>query len=234
MSRISIIVPVLNDAESLRLQQPFFDAARTRGHEVIVVDGGSCDRSLDLASTIGAQVVSSERGRAPQMNAGAEAAGGQLLLFLHADTRIDVQALEQLWAERERRGDSLWGRFDVRLNGEHWLYRVIETMMNLRSRFTAIATGDQAMFVSRALFERVGGFPRIALMEDVALSKQLRKLAPPLCLKARALTSTRRWDENGIIATVLLMWRLRLGYFLGVDPARLAQIYYRTEINSRR
>ncbi len=234
MTRISVIIPVWNDAECLDSQRPLLRALQAQGHEVIVVDGGSRDGSRDLAREITPNVVDCERGRALQMNAGAAAAGGDLLLFLHADTRLDPRALEPLVAQRERRGDAFWGRFDVRLDGDHWLYRMIETMMNLRSRITGIATGDQAICVSRALFQQVGGFPRIPLMEDVALSKRLRKFARPVCLRPRVVTSARRWARHGIVATTLLMWRLRLSYFLGADPARLARIYYDPEIDTGR
>lgn len=227
MLRISVIIPVLNDAERLEAQRSWLDAVPAQGHEIVIVDGGSCDHSRKIAAEITARALDCDRGRALQMNAGAEAARGDLLLFLHADTRLGAHALESLLGQVRECGDEFWGRFDVRLDGEHWLYRVIETMMNLRSRLTGIATGDQAMFVSRALFHRVGGFPRIPLMEDVALSKRLRRCAAPVCLRQRAVASTRRWARHGILETTLLMWRLRLSYFFGADPARLARIYYR-------
>ncbi len=226
MSQISVIIPVLNDAESLEAQRRWLDNAQTQGHEIIVVDGGSRDHSRKIAAEFTPRVLDSDRGRAPQMNTGAQAARGDLLLFLHADTRLGAHALESLLGQVRNCGDEFWGRFDVRLDGEHRLYRVIETMMNLRSRLTGISTGDQAMFVSRALFDRVGGFPRIPLMEDVALSKRLRKCAAPVCLRQRAVASTRRWARHGILKTTLLMWRLRLSYYFGADPARLARIYY--------
>lgn len=232
MTRISVIIPVLNDAAILQSHGPALRALQARGHEVVVVDGGSRDDSLRVAREITSRVLGSDRGRALQMNAGAEAAEGDLLLFLHADTQLEPGALQSLLAEGARRGDVFWGRYDVRLDGDHWLYRVIETMMNLRARFTGIATGDQAMCVSRALFRRVGGFPRIPLMEDVALSKRLRRCAAPACLKPRVVASARRWARHGIVATTLLMWRLRLSYFLGADPARLARLYYGPEIDS--
>lgn len=234
MSRISVIVPVLNDAERLGALRPLLGEVQALGHQVIVVDGGSRDDSRRVALEITPTVIEGARGRALQMNAGAAAAEGDLLLFLHADTRLQSGALETLLARRERRGDTFWGRFDVRLDGGHWLYRIIERMMNLRSRLTGIATGDQAICVSRALFERVGCFPRIPLMEDVALSRQLRKHAKPVRLLPPVVVSTRRWANNGIVATTLLMWRLRLSYFLGVDPTRLARIYYGPEANSGR
>ena len=205
MSRISIVVPVLNDAESLGGLRHLLGEAQATGHQVLVVDGGSRDGSRRLAREITPAVIDSERGRALQMTAAAAAANGDLLLFLHADTQLQSGALQTLAARHERLGDAFWGRFDVRLDGNHWLYRVIETMMNLRSRLTGIATGDQGIFVARALFERVGGFPRIPLMEDVALSKRLRRCAAPVCLKPPVLVSTRRWARDGIIATTLLL-----------------------------
>ncbi len=234
MSRISIIVPVLNEAERLGALRGLLGEVQALGHQVIVVDGGSSDDSRRVALEITPTVIACARGRALQMNAGAAAAEGDLLLFLHADTRLEPGALKALLARRVGRGEAFWGRFDVRLDGKRWLYRIIERMMNLRSRLTGIATGDQAICVSRALFERIGGFPPIPLMEDVALCKRLRKHARPARLLPPVVVSTRRWAQNGIIATTLLMWRLRLSYFLGVDPARLARIYYGPEADSGR
>lgn len=234
MTRISVVIPVLNDAESLAMQRPQLAQVQALGHEVIVVDGGSRDHSRRVAREITPKVIGCKRGRALQMNTGADAADGDLLVFLHADTRLDPAAIATLTALHEKRGEGFWGRFDVRLDGGHWFYRVIESMMNLRSRLTGIATGDQAICVSRALFERVGKYPRLPLMEDVALSKRLRKTAAPACLKPPVVASTRRWARDGIVRTTLLMWRLRLSYFLGADPARLARIYYGPEIDAGR
>jgi rSAM/selenodomain-associated transferase 2 len=233
VGRISIIVPVLNDAASLKSQGPLLRAFQDLGHEVIIVDGGSSDDSRGVAGDITAKVVDCAQGRGLQMNAGADVAEGDPLLFLHADTRLEPGALQSLLAQRDRCGDTFWGRFDVRLDGDHWLFRVIETMMNLRSRVTGIATGDQAICMSRELFRRVGGFPSIALMEDIAMSKRLRGCAPPVRLKPAVVTSARRWLNRGIVSTIVLMWRLRLSYFLGADPARLARIYYGPEIDTR-
>ena len=234
MSRISIIVPVLNEAERLGALRGLLGEAQSLGHQVIVVDGGSRDDSRRVALEITPAVIDCARGRALQMNAGAAAADGDLLLFLHADTRLQPGALEALLAHWKRQGEAFWGRFDVRLDGDHWLYRVIERMMNLRSRLTGIATGDQAICISRALFLRTGGFPNIPLMEDVAFCKRLRKQARPARLLPPVVVSTRRWAHDGIIATTLLMWRLRLSYFLGVDPERLARIYYGPEADRGR
>jgi rSAM/selenodomain-associated transferase 2 len=158
------------------------------------------------------------------MNAGAVAATGDVLLFLHADTRLPAEA-DRLVLDGLARSGRQWGRFDVRISGRHPLLRVVAALMNIRSRLTGIATGDQAMFVRRDLFERVGGFPAIPLMEDVAFSRAAKRVGEPLCLSPRAITSGRRWEQRGVMRTILLMWRLRLAYSLGAAPARLAHLY---------
>ncbi|HET9700977.1 MAG TPA: TIGR04283 family arsenosugar biosynthesis glycosyltransferase, partial [Burkholderiales bacterium] len=197
---------------------------RERGCEVIVVDGGSADATAEAARLLADRVMSAPRGRAHQMNAGAAAAGGRVLLFLHADTELPPDADRLIAAGLAASGRG-WGRFDVRLSGAHPLLRVVERAMNFRSRLTGICTGDQAIFVRRDLFHAVGGFPSIALMEDIALSRKLKRRGPPLCLTQPVITSSRRWEENGVLATVLTMWQLRLRYFLGADPSRLAHTY---------
>jgi len=223
-SRISIIVPVLDEAAGIAPALAALAPLRRRGHEVIVVDGGSVDGTQARARAGADRVVSAPRGRASQMNAGAALARGEVLLFLHADTRIpqdaDARVLEGLAGSTRQ-----WGRFDVRIEGESGLFPLIAFCMNLRSRATGIATGDQAMFVRREAFERAGGFPRLELMEDIALSRSLKRWSPPLCLADRAVTLGRRWERHGILRTVLLMWRLRLAFSLGVSPANLARLY---------
>lgn len=223
-SKISIIIPALNEAEGITQLLSALQRFRAKGHEVIVVDGGSNDATAQLSQALSDQVISSSRGRSRQMNDGAGAARGDVFLFLHADTHLPDEA-DKLIVERLRRDHKDWGRFDVRLSGHHLLLRLTGFIMNWRSRLTGICTGDQAIFVRRDLFEKVGGFPQIELMEDIALSKLLKKHGPPLCLKESVKTSSRRWEKNGILRTVLLMWRLRLMYFLGLSPKRLAQIY---------
>lgn len=230
MTGVSIIIPVLNEATALEARRSELEALQRLGHEVVVIDGGSDDQSLDIARAITPAVGGcTPPGRARQMNAGARRTQHGLLLFLHADTAIGAEAVAAAYQVFERRGALAWGRFDVRLQGDSWGYRVIESMMNLRSRVSGIATGDQAIFVSRTLFDEVGGFPDIPLMEDIALCKALRGRSRPTCLRQRVAPSTRRWARHGILATTVLMWRLRLAYFLGANPARLARIYYGAE-----
>jgi len=221
---ISVIVPALNEAAGIEAALAPLQSWRARGHEVIVVDGGSTDGTPERAAQLADRVVASERGRAAQQNAGAAAAGGEVFLFLHADTTLPPGADTAVLAGLERSGRG-WGRFDVRLTGRHPLLRVIGRMIGARSRVSGVATGDQAIFVRREWFARVGGFPAIPLMEDVAISKALRRLGRPLSLRERVTTSSRRWERRGIVRTVLLMWRLRLEYFLGADPAALARRY---------
>ena len=188
-----------------------------------MVDGGSSDGTAALARPLADRVIAAPRGRAVQMNAGAAAATGDVLLFLHADTRLPENA-DRLVRDGLAGSAKVWGRFDLRFDGGGLLV-LIAIMMNTRSRMTGIATGDQAMFMTRAAFERAGGFPPIVLMEDVALSARLKRIGPPLALRARATTSARRWRRQGTLRTVLLMWALRLRFFFGADPAKLARAY---------
>lgn len=222
--RLSIIIPVLNEARSLQAHLPLLQAAREAGHEVILVDGGSTDEGPALAAPLVDKLVRSPAGRALQMNAGAAQASGDLLLFLHVDTRLPegaIALLQQAFVQPAVQ----WGRFDVRLSGAHRAFRLIETMINLRSRVSGVATGDQALFLRAGLFHAIGGFPAIPLMEDVAITKTLRRLSRPLCLRERVTTSSRRWEQHGIVRTVLLMWWLRLLYVCGMSPARLRDMY---------
>jgi rSAM/selenodomain-associated transferase 2 len=219
---LSIIMPVLDEAAEIEAALQALAPYRERGVEVIVVDGGSRDATAALARPLADYVIMAPRGRSLQMNAGAAAARGDALLFLHADTNLP-EAADRLILDGLARSGRGWGRFDVRFDGG--ALALVAIMMNTRSRLTAIATGDQAMFATRAAFEAAGGFPPIALMEDVALSARLKRISRPLCLTARATTSARRWQRHGVLRTILLMWKLRLAYYFGADPVRLAQTY---------
>jgi rSAM/selenodomain-associated transferase 2 len=218
---LSIVMPVLNGAEGIVAALTALQPYRARGVEVIVADGGSSDGTPDLALPLADHVVSASRGRALQMNAGAAVARGDVLLFLHADTHLPDNA-DRLVAGGLARSGRVWGRFDVQFDSG---LRLVAWAMNTRSRLTGIATGDQAMFMTRAAFGQAGHFPAIALMEDIALSAKLRRIGRPLCLRARVTTSGQRWRNNGTLRTVILMWSLRLRYFLGADPAKLARAY---------
>jgi rSAM/selenodomain-associated transferase 2 len=216
-------VPMLNEAAGIEAALQALVPLRARGAEVIVVDGGSSDASAQRAAPLADHVLASARGRARQMNAGAAAARGELLLFLHADTRLP-DAADALLHQAVARG-AMWGRFDVRIDGRPMLLRLVAALMNRRSRLTGIATGDQAMFVRRELFRRIGGFPDQPLMEDIELSRRLRALAPPCCLRQRVVTSGRRWETRGVWRTIFLMWRLHWRYWRGESAHALAEAY---------
>jgi rSAM/selenodomain-associated transferase 2 len=218
-TRLSVIVPALNEAPAIREALEALAPLRRCGHEVIVVDGGSNDGTASLAASACDRLLLAPRGRALQMNAGALAASGDALVFLHADTRLPERADELIDTALAH---ATWGRFDVRIASSRPLLALVGCAMNLRSRLTGIATGDQAIFVRRDAFP---GFPEIPLMEDIALSRLLKRRGRPVCLRARVLTSARRWEARGVLRTIFLMWRLRLLYALGAAPQRLARHY---------
>src|SRR5271170_2019264 len=222
MRRLTIVLPVLDEAAiivgALRALAP----VRARGAEVIVVDGGSSDATRRLAQPLADRVIAAPRGRGAPMNAGAALGSGDALLFLHADTALPDNA-DRLIAEALTLRQ--WGRFDLRIAGRHPLLAVVARMINWRSRLTGIATGDQAIFVRRAAFLAVGGFPDLPLMEDIAMSRRLKTLCRPFCIAKPVVTSGRRWEHHGVLRTIFLMWRLRLAYYLGVEPDRLASRY---------
>ena len=222
--RISVIIPALNESAHLQATLECLQDLRGRGHEIIVVDGGSSDATMSLARAAADRVICSGRGRARQMNAGAEIAGGDSFWFLHADTRVPKDA-DRLINAALGSGNHSWGRFDVRLDDDGRLLRLVARLMNLRSRLTGIATGDQGLFMTRTAFVHIGGFEDIPLMEDIAASRVLRRLSRPATPRARLQTSARRWRRHGVFRTVLTMWSLRLGYFLGVPAQRLARFY---------
>ena len=224
MIRISIIVPVRNEEAVLRTTLERLQPLRADGHEVIVVDGGSDDASAGIARALADRTIVATRGRATQMNAGAAAATGDVLLFLHADSWLPADAADAIAAARSAGGR--WGRFDVTIAGRPAILRVVAWMMNARSRLTGIATGDQGIFADRAAFVDAGGYPPIELFEDIELSWVLkRRVGRPACLSQRIVTSGRRWERHGPWRTIVAMWRLRLAYALGADPARLARRY---------
>lgn len=220
---LSIVLPVLNEAAGIVATLEALQSLRAGGVDVIVVDGGSADRSVELAAPLADRVLKAPRGRASQMNAGAAVARGGMLLFLHADTRLPHGA--ERFVTQAFAGGRHWGRFDVQIDGKSALLPVVAALINRRSRLTGIATGDQAIFVSREAFVASGGFPDIPLMEDIELSRRLLRSGRPACLAARVTTSGRRWETQGVGRTILRMWWLRLRYFLGADPRRLAVEY---------
>jgi len=219
---LGIVIPVLNEADGIVATLEALQAARAAGHHLIVVDGGSQDRTLPLAAPLADRVLTAPPGRARQMNAGAAVTIDQALLFLHADTRLPAHAIDSVQAALRHRH---WGRFDVRIEGRSRMLPVVAAAMNLRSRLTGIATGDQAIFTRREAFKAAGGFADQPLMEDIELSKHLKRLGPPACLRERVITSGRRWETQGVWSTILLMWRLRFDYWRGVPAERLATRY---------
>lgn len=219
--RLSIVIPALDEAASIG---GVVAGARAQADEVIVVDGGSADGTADRAAAAGAEVIGAPRGRASQMNAGADRASGDVLLFLHADVRLPPGAGDAVRAAVA--AGARWGRFDVRLDSPRPALALVGAMMNLRSRLTSIATGDQAIFVDRALWQALDGFAPIPLMEDVEFCTRARRVARCACLRARVTVSARRWERRGVARTVVEMWAWRAAYALGVSPQRLHRLYY--------
>jgi rSAM/selenodomain-associated transferase 2 len=222
-TKLSVVIPCLNEGEQLVVLLRGLQYLRDQGHEVILVDGGS-DPPLPAAhETYVDKLLVTPPGRAIQMNRGRASSTGVLLWFLHADSEVEAGIEQGMF--KVTGSELLWGRFDVSLSGNHPLLRVVEWMMNWRSRITGIATGDQGLFMHKSLFDKVGGFPEQALMEDIEISRRLKRIVTPCCLRERLITSSRRWESAGIVATILLMWGLRLAYWLGVSPERLAGYY---------
>lgn len=221
---ISVVVPSLDEQETIASTLRPLQPLRGQDIEIIVIDGGSTDGTIELAHPLADRIERAHRGRAAQMNAGARLARGDVLLFLHADTRLPSQFVE-LVHNALSGGNRVWGRFDVRIESHRPILSIVARMMNTRSRWSGVATGDQAIFVRRSDFEQLGGFPEIALMEDIALSKALKRISWPACLSAAVVTSSRRWERHGIMRTIFLMWRLRWAYLRGVSPAKLAVKY---------
>ena len=222
-SSLSIVVPALDEAEAIETTLRALAPLRARGAEVIVADGGSADATAARALPLADRVATAPRGRARQMNAGAALASGDVLLFLHADTLLPRDADRHV--RRAVDAGAAWGRFDVRIAGRPRMLGIVAGLMNARSRWTGVATGDQAIFVRRAVFERLGGFPDQPLMEDVELTRRLREIGRPACLRVRVTTSGRRWETRGVWRTIFLMWRLRWRYWRGESPHALAEAY---------
>ena len=225
LKTISLVLPVRNEARLIREQLQRLQCYRAKGHEIIVIDGGSVDATIEQTRGLVDMCEVSAAGRSNQMNHGASEAKGDILLFLHADTELPINADECICTALTAQ-DSRWGWFDIKLSKPQLAFRVVATMMNLRARLTSVSTGDQALFVERELFQEVGGFPPLALMEDIAISKVLRRRGSPARPVGLVTTSSRRWEEYGLISTVLLMWRLRFLYFIGVKPQKLREMYY--------
>ncbi len=219
---VSIIIPVLNEEGSIKSLLQQLQVYRQQGHEVVVVDGGSTDKTVSISELLSDKVISSEAGRAVQMNNGAKQAKFDILWFLHADTLISDKTIEKI---QQALNENDWGRFNVKLSGSHILFRLIEKMMNIRSCLTGIATGDQGIFVKKHVFNTVNGYPNIPLMEDIEISKKLKLISRPVFIKKILTTSSRRWEEKGILSTVLLMWRLRFLYWVGVSANKLEAQY---------
>ncbi len=226
MDKVSIIIPVWNEEKNIAKSLQTLQSLRLLGHEVIVVDAGSSDNTPVIAHPfVDRLIIIKKKERATQQNIGAKQAKNNILLFLHADTLLPENAITLIQQAIHKK--YVWGRFNVCFTHSAWIFRIIATLMNWRSCLTGIATGDQGIFVQRDVFLQLGGFAKIPLMEDIELSQRLKSLTRPSCLKASVLTSSRRWEQQGVIKTILLMWGLRLAYFMGVSPQRLSQ-YYKT------
>jgi rSAM/selenodomain-associated transferase 2 len=223
-NRLSVIIPVLDEAGCIQATLESLQPLRSKGHEIIVVDGGSRDASISLSEPLVDHILQSSPGRATQMQAGTTVSSGDILWFLHADSNIPGHA-DSLITRSLADSKSDWGRFDITLDENHPLLRCVAWFMNQRTQLTGIATGDQGIFIRRALFDRIGGFPDVPLMEDIRISRSLKKHGRPCRVKARLGTSPRRWKTHGIARTILKMWSLRLAHFAGVSPERLARHY---------
>ena len=220
--KISVIIPVLN--EETMIAATLQSLVTLKPDEIIVVDGGSGDQTREIAERFGVQVLLGARGRARQMNSGAAHASGEALLFLHADTRLPPSAFADI-ATALNDPHCVAGRFDIELEGSHWMLKFIAALINWRSRATKVGTGDQAIFLRREIFLRMGGYPEIPLMEDIALCRALKRMGGIACLRSRVVTSARRWENDGVWRTIVRMWTLKLLYLAGVAPARLQQFY---------
>ncbi len=219
---IAIVIPVRNEAAML--PQALQRLKALQGvDEIVFVDGESSDGSAALIQAAGFICLLSTAGRAKQMNMGTAQTKSEIILYLHVDTAISSSHISDI--KKTYNQAFAYGRFDVSLSNKRLTYRIISFFINLRSCLSKVATGDQGIFVRRTMFEAVGGYPEIPLMEDIALTKALRRKGKVLCLRNKLETSSRRWEQHGVMRTVWLMWKLRFLYWLGVSPEKLAGMY---------
>ena len=229
---ISVIIPTLNEERTI--MATLAHTAALGFDELIVVDGGSLDQTPVLVESYRrrtqspaqspVRLVTAPCGRARQMNEGAKASGGEILVFLHADTQLPGDAktmIDTTLADQRMVG----GRFDVRFDRPSMWGTIISRMMNWRSRLSGIATGDQALFVRRPIFEQMGGFADMPLMEDIEFSRRLKRKGATAALTATVTTSFRRWEQHGPLRTILLMWTIRFLYWVGISPSHLVEWY---------
>jgi rSAM/selenodomain-associated transferase 2 len=224
-NHVSIIIPVLNEGQYLKCLLESIQCWRHEGHEIILVDGGSDNKNNVSLEFLVDKKLKAPPGRALQMNEGSRHAQHEILFFLHADSNLAGNSISAI-IQGLQKSKNVWGRFNIKLSGSHWMLRIIEKMMNIRSRVTGIATGDQGIFVYRKVFNQINGYANIELMEDIEISKRLKKISQPVCLTSQITTSSRKWEQKGIVKTMVLMWFLRLAFFIGVSPRRLSSIYY--------
>ena len=224
MLKLSIIVPVLNEAQFLSRQHNLFKSLLREGHEIIIVDGGSEDKSVLIARSVDCETFITKASRGYQLHFGAMKSKNDTLLFMHADTLLPESATA-LISNVLTRSKKHWGRFDVSFNNSNLIFSIIAWFMNKRSCLTGVVTGDHAIFVNRDIYIRSGGFEDIPIMEDIEISKRLKKFSMPICLHDKVITSSRKWEAQGIIRTILKMWILRLLYFCGIPPRKLERLY---------
>ena len=225
MEKLSFIIPILNEEQLFIKQQPFLKSLVDDGHEIIVVDGGSSDRSFEIAEDIGCICISTKASRGHQQHVGAKKSNNKILVFIHADTLLPSSAVKIMQTTLAK-NDNHWGRFDVKLSNNKLIFKIIAWFMNKRSCLTGIVTGDHVLFMSKEVYLRCGGFPDIPIMEDIELSKKLRKYSWPICLNEHVTTSSRKWEQQGVLKTILLMWRLRILFYFGTPAEKIKEYYY--------
>jgi len=225
MHSFSFIIPVLNESLFFTNQQLYLQALLNKGHEIVVVDGGSQDDSFLAAQKLGCKCIRTKASRGYQLQSGAKESSNDVLVFLHADTILPLTAIDSIY-QALNKPNVFWGRFDVEFSNKKPIFKIIAWFMNKRSCLTGVITGDQTLFIKRETYFDNGGFADLPLMEDIEFSKRLRKVSPPICLNETVITSSRKWETNGVFKTIFLMWRLRLLYYFGMSTDRLAKLYY--------